>query len=342
MKTIFYILAFIIFLVIVIPGKWRFLRFLKATLYFLVLAIFILAFAPISWFGFNTLPKEAAIALDDPGNVIIYSLDWYNYNDVNKAGLQQYFKVRGEQYKVLGKADLNQSQIPIATGAFKAALSNITFRQTLTQGDQCFSPTHALRVTSRGHIYDFFLSIECGGTYYGGVDLSPFPSGLLVYKDDKELVWLSAGGSPDVLNGLLTATHVPLPVNYRPETIAAEKKYYQEKKKEFPDTKVCILALLEWLGSGGRQWSQHMQGQEIAVALIFDYSTKDILDAIQDTKLTENQTEGLAFVFGSITVPRQPQDLKLLSPELKKILLDQTQKSTDPFEIAKGKLVFGQ
>jgi hypothetical protein len=134
----------------------------------------------------NKLPADAASALEHPDTSVLYSLEpemppWEHKSDPHLYG----------KY-ILGQLPLSADQAQTAANAFKSAIAPKRFEG----GALCFNPRHALRVSSNGHMYDFLLCYECFQ--------------LVVGRDGKELVWLDASGSPDVLNSLLTAAQIPI------------------------------------------------------------------------------------------------------------------------------------
>jgi hypothetical protein len=88
-----------------------------------------------------------------------------------------------------------------------------------------------------------------------------------------------------------------------------------------PDGPTRILALLSWYGSGDGPWSGFPAYEEAAEKLLLDYSTSEILAAIEVFQLTHAETEGAARLFGGWTFSRErPGDLELLPVALKEAL----------------------
>ena len=135
----------------------------------------------------NKLPPEAEQALRAPGKVTLYSLE----PDIlpvprDKALHQVFYNV-----KLLGQTELDGKQSATAIAELKSAIprwKGLIF--------MCFSPRHALRVTAKGHTYDFLICYAC--------------QQLEIYRDDQHLTTLGVARSPKVLNQLLRAAKVPL------------------------------------------------------------------------------------------------------------------------------------
>ena len=138
------------------------------------------------------------------------------------------------------------------------------------------------------------------------------------------------------------------PPRYNPDNSVSDRRhallepFHTALDEEFPDTNSRILALLKWYGSGAGPWSGFPAYESYAAGLLFDYPSQDILAAIQNTKLTEEQTEGLARFFGEDIALYQPEDLNFLSPELKRRLLEHSLKSTNSDKTDRAKRAFGE
>ena len=135
----------------------------------------------------NKLPPEAEQALRAPGKVTLYSLEPDIPPVPRDKALHQVF----HNAKLLGQTELDGKQSAMAVAEIKSAIS-----EWKGQIFMCFSPRHALRVTAKGHTYDFLLCYAC--------------QALEIYRDDQPLASLGAAGSPKVLNQLLRAAKVPL------------------------------------------------------------------------------------------------------------------------------------
>lgn len=95
-------------------------------------------------------------------------------------------------------------------------------------------------------------------------------------------------------------------------------------RKEFPEAAPCILALLAWYGSGEREWSSGFPAYERdAEDLLLDFTTVELLAAMQSDPLTKAQTEGAArLLSGSRFLEKRFDDRALIPGSLKKRLLE--------------------
>lgn len=117
--------------------------------------------------------------------------------------------------------------------------------------------------------------------------------------------------------------------------------YRKPLKKQFPDTRARILALLHWFGSGAGPWSGFPAYEMVPESLLLDFSTKELLDVIESTPLTGTQTEGAARLFGGWDFSqKRPGDLKTLPADLKKKLLEHSMKSKDTDKRGRAKRAF--
>lgn len=112
-------------------------------------------------------------------------------------------------------------------------------------------------------------------------------------------------------------------------------------ERDMPDTSERILALLEWFGSGAGPWSGFPSYEIVAEKLILDFSSTDIIAAIQSERLSPAQTEGAARLFGGWTFGKQrPEDLKELPNALKNDLWLHTQNTKDKDKISRARRAF--
>jgi hypothetical protein len=112
-------------------------------------------------------------------------------------------------------------------------------------------------------------------------------------------------------------------------------------EQEMPDQGERILALLEWFGSGSGPWSGFPSYEIAAEKLLLDFSTTDIVAAIQSKRLSPAQTEGTARLFGGWTFGKlRPKDLKELPNALKKDLWLHTQNTNDKDKISRARRAF--
>ncbi len=113
--------------------------------------------------------------------------------------------------------------------------------------------------------------------------------------------------------------------------------------KEFPLPQQRIRALLSWYGSGAGPWSGFPGYEEVAEEMLLDYSTSEILTAVQSTSLSQQELEGTARLFGGWTFnERRPVDNALLPADLKKTLLQHSLQSSDEDKVARARRAFSQ
>ena len=154
----------------------------------------------------KSLPANAFRALANATNVTLYSLEpdaaYTNTND--SKGFHG--------YPILGKTELVNADAKKATSAFHDAIFVGKHIPNLCG----FYPHHALRLTADGHTYDYMLCYTCGN--------------MQVDEDGKPIAFLdTTAGSPEILNALLTAAHVPLSKIYSAKNIAVWKKNSHEQ-----------------------------------------------------------------------------------------------------------------
>src|ERR1700737_563823 len=131
----------------------------------------------------NKMPPDLDAALLSASKSILYSLE--PITEPNPPGP----KLQG--FKILGKMKLDQSQTALAVNAFKMAISDWDGVSMA-----CFDPRQALRITKDGQTYDLLVCYACHNLY--------------VYRGNKLFASFGAAGSPQKLNGILTAAKIPL------------------------------------------------------------------------------------------------------------------------------------
>ena len=118
-------------------------------------------------------------------------------------------------------------------------------------------------------------------------------------------------------------------------------KLRQALVREHPATTRRIVALFGWFGSGAGPWTGYPTYESVAEELLLDFSTSDLVTAVQTGNLRNEQLEGAARLFGGWDFSqRRPGDLKLLPPELKNQLLTQALKSSDKDKRGRAEYAF--
>lgn len=319
-----------------------------------------------------SIPSEVANVLHNATKGTLYSLE---PTQKPTAGEKAF-----HNYKVLGQMNLDPKQAATAVKAFEDAIAH-----GMKNGmSLCLiSPRHALSVVADGHTYDFLLCFQCGQ--------------LEVLKDDKEIAFVNAGGTSEVLNNLLTAGKVPLSQtglaveaqNARYQKLADEARARWVKAMprslvpflgsdvlmqtpevpdlaplhaplaaEFPDKLARIRALLAWYGAGAKDWQNVPTYELAAMMLLQEYSTAEVVAAIQAGPLTDDQMNGAARIFTSYephvslikkatsstpAVPSTPQpkyDFAAIPDPLKAALLEYVLKSNNNYNVLFARWAF--
>jgi hypothetical protein len=107
--------------------------------------------------------------------------------------------------------------------------------------------------------------------------------------------------------------------------------------KQYADTPDRIRALLGWFGSGAGPWSGFPGYEEIVAKLLRQYPTAELISAVEDRNLTDQELEGTARILGSwIPVP----DRTPIPEDLRRTLLDHCLKSQDQDKLERAKKAF--
>ncbi len=271
---------------------------------------------------------------------------------------------------ILGQMDLDPKQLATTVAEFQGALDKQAVIDAANPGSfsmgMCDNPRHALKVTVDGHTYEFLLCFECGH--------------FNIYKDGQHIADLNATGTPWVLNDLLTANKIALSKSgmkkdeydaIQKKTADIENRWLQAMPKslqpfweplrimdpditpmrdplakEFPDVTQRIRALLSWYGSGSTDWVNVPTYEHAAMDLLRDYTTAELVTAIQSSPLSEVQLNGAARAFTSYTKPdpaasrpargTPPQsqyDFSAIPAPLKAALLEHVLKSNNRYNI---------
>jgi hypothetical protein len=114
-------------------------------------------------------------------------------------------------------------------------------------------------------------------------------------------------------------------------------------RKGMPDKAQRILALLEWYGSGAGPWSGFPSYEDAAEKMLLEYTTKEIITAMQSTELTTAQVEGGARLFGGWTFfKKRPNGLNEVPQEIKKMFWNHVKSTEDEDKFGRAKRAFTQ
>jgi hypothetical protein len=112
-------------------------------------------------------------------------------------------------------------------------------------------------------------------------------------------------------------------------------------KKEYPEKKDAIRALLHWYGSGSNSWSSGYEYETIAEKLLLQYETSEIVGVWDKHQGMQTEIEGTArLFFGWDYYKMRQKDLNKIPQELKKLLLDHALKSEDKDKIGMARATF--
>jgi hypothetical protein len=135
---------------------------------------------------------------------------------------------------------------------------------------------------------------------------------------------------------------VPLWSPVARDTLSVDLDPFREAlEKTYADRYGRILALLEWYGSGAGPWSGFPSYESHAEKLLLDYSTPELVTAIESATLTDRQVEGAARLLAGWDFGRQrPEDLALVPRHLKSTLLEHALQSDDDDKRARAIAAF--
>lgn len=137
---------------------------------------------------------------------------------------------------------------------------------------------------------------------------------------------------PKVMEQMMSAG-IPQPPNTKP--------LEEELAKEIPDDSGRIRVLMSWYGSGVGPWSGYPLYEDVAEQMLLEYSTYQLLKALDGVTLTELETEGAARLFSSWEFHRRrPDDNSMIPARLKKQLLDHSLKSSDSDKLERARAAF--
>jgi len=104
---------------------------------------------------------------------------------------------------------------------------------------------------------------------------------------------------------------------------------------EYPKLNQRIRSLFSWLGSGEGQWSGYDVVEDVPSQMLLEYSSAQLVNALQGEPLTDTEAEGAVRFFVGYTpgaLFRPPEDRTLINQlpaELKKTLVDHLAKTGD-------------
>jgi hypothetical protein len=137
---------------------------------------------------------------------------------------------------------------------------------------------------------------------------------------------------PKVMDQMMLAG-IPQP----PDT----KPLEEELAQEIPDDSARIRALMSWYGTGAGPWSGYPIYEDVAEEMLLEYSTSQLLKALDGVTLTELETEGAARLFASWEFRRRrPDDNAMIPGRLKMQLLDHLFKSSDSDKLERARAAF--
>jgi hypothetical protein len=286
----------------------------------------------------NTIPIDAVQALHESRTADLYSLEPWSPRGSRGPILYR--------FQILGKKRIDGAAYRAAAAEVVAAVGRWDNRMAA-----CFDPRHALRVTSRGHQFEFLLCYACHQ--------------MAVYRDGKRIGMLGIAGSSKPMNALLTAAKLPVSKSYDEDAELARAKQSEDDYRrwreatpnsvrniglgdlpivgddviarmaaalaeEQPQINERLLVLLGWFGSGAGPWSGFPAYEEVPEKLLLQYSTEDLLGALGSAELSKAQLEGAARLFAGWNFGQQrPTDRNKIPKALVGRLLAQALSSAD-------------
>ena len=111
--------------------------------------------------------------------------------------------------------------------------------------------------------------------------------------------------------------------------------------KSIPEKEEQIRALLTWFGSGAGPWSGFPSYESATEELLLDYKVAEIVDALDISKLTPEQTEGAARLFGGWSFSQKHRKgIKSVPRDLKKALWNHVKHTKDKDKLGRAKFAF--
>lgn len=111
--------------------------------------------------------------------------------------------------------------------------------------------------------------------------------------------------------------------------------------KHIPEKEEQIKALLTWFGSGAGPWSGFPSYESAAEELLLDYKIDEIVDVLEMSKLTSEQTEGAARLFSGWTFSkRHPEGIESVPENLRKTLTNHVKNTGDQDKLKRANRAF--
>ena len=111
--------------------------------------------------------------------------------------------------------------------------------------------------------------------------------------------------------------------------------------ESIPERDEQIRALLSWFGAGAGAWSGFPSYESAAEELLLDYEIASIVDVLETSKLTPEQTEGAARFFSGWSFRRKyPEGIKSVPDDLREILVNHVKITGDKDKLERAKRAF--
>jgi len=107
--------------------------------------------------------------------------------------------------------------------------------------------------------------------------------------------------------------------------------------KQYPDAYDRIRALMAWFGSGAGPWSGFPGYEQIAEKLLRQYPAAELIKAVENRNLSDQELEGAARIFGSWTPVSDPTPVP---SQLRQTLLEHCLKSKDQDKVERARKAF--
>lgn len=119
------------------------------------------------------------------------------------------------------------------------------------------------------------------------------------------------------------------------------KPLLEALSKAYPQKKDQILALYGWRGSGTGRWSGIPGYEVVAEKLLLEYDVADLVAAVDVAKMSPEQMEGAARIFGGWDFSQQhPDGLKQVPADMKKAFWNHVKDTNDEDKLGRAKRAF--